>query len=135
MTKKDVEEIKRHFDERWSEVTRHSDERWSAVERRFDERWAAVEGRFDERTAEFKAHVDSKTDETARLFGVVGESLRAEIRQVAEGVTLANERIDGLAVQMDQMGTELRTEIRLVAGAQAELLTRVETLESKPTAR
>jgi SAM-dependent MidA family methyltransferase len=93
-----------------------------------------VEQRFDERAAELKAHVDTKTNETTRLFGVVGEGLRAEIRQVAEGVTLANERIDALAVQMAQMGTELRTEIRLVADTQAELRTRVEALESKPRA-
>jgi hypothetical protein len=64
--------------------------------------------------AEVKAHVDEKTAETTRLVGVAADGLRSEIRLVAEGVTLANQWIDGLAVQMDRMGRELRSEIRLV---------------------
>jgi hypothetical protein len=79
------------------------------------------------------ASADGKVAETERLFGVAAEGLRTEIRQVAEGVTLANQRIDGLAVQMDRTGRELRSEVRLVAAGQVDLRTRVERLESKPT--
>ena len=66
-------------------------------------------------------------------FGLVVEGLRSDIQQVAEGVVLANQRIDALSVKMDRMGRELRSEIRLVAGGQADLRTRVERLESKST--
>jgi hypothetical protein len=107
VTKREVQEIKGHFDESTGAVRAHFDN--------------------------LKTHFDQKTADMARLFGVVAEGLRTEIRQVAEGVTLTNQRIDGLAVQMDQMGKELRSEIRLVAGSQADLRMRVERLESKPT--
>ena len=80
-----------------------------------------------------KAHFDAKAAETTQHFGLVVEGLRSDIQQVAEGVVLANQRIDGLSVKLDRMGRELRSEIRLVAGGQADLRTRVERLESKPT--
>ena len=37
-----------------------------------------------------------EADDVKRLFGVVAEDLRSDIRQVAEGVGLLNERFDGL---------------------------------------
>ena len=129
VTKKDVAEIKEHFDKRTTQV----EARFGELKSHFDKRTAELRAHFDASTAETKRHADVKVAQTERLFGVVAEGLRSEIRQVAEGVTLANERIDGLAGRMDQMGRELRSEIRLVAGSQADLRTRVERLESKPT--
>jgi hypothetical protein len=69
----------------------------------------------------------------SRHFDVTSEGLRFDLQLVAEGVTLAHQRIDGLSVKVDRMGQELRSEIRLVASGQADLRTRVEHLESKST--
>jgi hypothetical protein len=69
-------------------------------------------------------------DDIKRLFGVVAEDLRSDIRQVAEGVGLLNERFDRLDAKVDRMGRELTAEIRQVAGAQADLRERVTRLES-----
>lgn len=69
-------------------------------------------------------------DDVKRLFGVVAEDLRSDIRQVAEGVGLLNERFGGLDAKVDRMGRELTAEIRQVAGAQADLRERVTRLES-----
>jgi len=42
-----------------------------------------------------------EADDVKRLFGVVAEDLRSDIRQVAEGVGLLNERFDGLEGRFD----------------------------------
>ncbi len=42
-----------------------------------------------------------ETEEIKHLFGVVAEDLRSDIRQVAEGVGLLNERFDGLEGRFD----------------------------------
>lgn len=77
------------------------------------------------------------TVEIKRVFGVVAEDLRSDIRQVAEGVGLLNERFDGLEgrfdgleQKVDRMGRELTSEIRQVGAAQGDLRARVERLES-----
>jgi predicted nuclease with TOPRIM domain len=44
-----------------------------------------------------------EADEVKRLFGVVAEDLRSEIRQVAEGVGLLNERFDGHEGRFDRL--------------------------------
>ncbi len=44
-----------------------------------------------------------EADEVKRLFGVVAEDLRSDIRQVAEGVGLLNERFDGLEGRFDRL--------------------------------
>jgi hypothetical protein len=71
-----------------------------------------------------------EADDIKRLFGVLAEDLRSDIRQVAEGVGLLNERFDGLDAKVDRIGRELTAEIRQVAGAQADLRERVTRLES-----
>jgi uncharacterized membrane-anchored protein YhcB (DUF1043 family) len=83
--KGEVEEVKAHFDQRTAEVKSH-----------FDRRTVEVKAHFDERTTDVKAHVDERAVETTRHFGVVAEGLRSEIRQVAEGVMLANQRRSSL---------------------------------------
>jgi hypothetical protein len=77
------------------------------------------------------------TEEIKRLFGVVAEDLRSDIRQVAEGVGLLNERFDGLEgrfdgleQKVDRMGRELTAEIRQVGTAQGDLRVKVERIES-----
>ena len=48
--------------------------------------------------AETRTYIDGRIGasaaETRRYFGVVGESLRSDIRAVAEGVALLNQRMD-----------------------------------------
>ena len=113
-----MDEVKEHFDKRIAEVKGD---------------FARLEERFDTSTAEMKADFHQEAADTSRHFDVVAEGLRTDIQLVAEGVTLAHQRIDGLKDEVHQMGRELRSEIRLVAGSQAELRTRVDRLESKPT--
>ena len=79
-----------------------------------------------------------EADDVKRLFGVVAEDLRSDMRQVAEGVGLLNERFDGLEgrfdrldARVDQMGRELTAEIREVASTQGDLRERVARLESE----
>ena len=86
-----------------------------------------------------------EADDVKRLFGVVAEDLRSDIRQVAEGVGLLNERFDGLEgrfdrlegrfdrldAKVDQMGRELTAEIREGASTQGDLRERVARLESE----
>ena len=86
-----------------------------------------------------------EADDVKRLFGVVAEDLRSDMRQVAEGVGLLNERFDGLErrfdglegrfdgleAKVDQMGRELTAEIREVASTQGDLRERVARLESE----
>ncbi len=42
-----------------------------------------------------------ETEQIKRLFGIVAEDLRSDVRQVAEGVALLNERFDGLEGRFD----------------------------------
>jgi hypothetical protein len=63
----------------------------------------------------------------------MSQGLFADLRQIRHGVDLANNKLEALAVQMDQMSRELQSEIRMVASSYADLRTRVERLESKAT--
>lgn len=73
--------------------------RTSAAETR-----AYVDERVQASGAEMRAYVDDRLQtssaETRRYFDVVGESLRSDIRGVAEGVALLSQRVDrGFAEQ------------------------------------
>jgi hypothetical protein len=64
---------------------------------------------------EIKQHIDERFsllraefDSVRREAGVAAEGLRSEIRQVAEGVALANERIDDVDLRVDRLATETR---------------------------
>jgi hypothetical protein len=52
--------------------------------------------------AETRAYVDERMGETRRHFDVVGESLRAEIRSLAELMAMAIERTDRRADERDR---------------------------------
>jgi len=68
-----------------------------------------LRGEIQTSAAETRAHVDDRlqttTVEMRRHFEVVGESLRSDIRAVAEGVVLLSQRMDrGFAEQAGQVG-------------------------------
>jgi hypothetical protein len=74
--------------------------------------------------------------ETRRHVGVVAEDLRSEIRLVADGVALANERVnqldlrvDGLTGEMQRGFAGVRAEIRGLHETDDELRRRIEARE------
>src|SRR5713101_1664005 len=77
-----------------------------------------LRGEIQTSAAETRAHVDDRlqttTVEMRRHFEVVGESLRSDIRAVAEGVVLLSQRMDrGFAEQAGQVGGLDRGVLRL----------------------
>ena len=96
---------------------------------------------FDEKAAEMGRHFDEKAAESQRHFDAVAESLKSEIRVIAEGHGVLVEKIDGLGTRMDRLETqvenfaiETRTNFEEVRAAvkfsYAELDRRVSHLES-----
>lgn len=65
-------------------------------------------------------------DEIKRHFNVVAESLRSEIRTVAEGLVATNEKIDRLESRITEELGEIKAMIRLSFG---ELDRRIQSLE------
>jgi len=65
-------------------------------------------------------------EEIKRHFNVVAESLRSEIRTVAEGLVGTNERLDRIESRMEEEFNEVKAMIRLSFG---ELDRRIRTLE------
>jgi hypothetical protein len=79
---------------------------------------ADLRGEIQAAAAETRAYVDDRlqttTVEMRRHFEVVGESLRSDIRAVAEGVVLLGQRVDrGFAEQAGQVGGLDRRVLRL----------------------
>jgi len=121
VTNKEVEEIKQHFDQRFSVLVARIDAQGARIE----EQGARIES-------------------ARREAGIAAEGLRAEIRQVTDGVALANERIDAVDLRVDRLATEMRrrfadvrSEIRRLheaddrlADADEDLRRRVDRLES-----
>jgi hypothetical protein len=56
------------------------------------------------------------TEEITRHFNVVAESLRSEIRTVAEGFVSTNERLDRIETRISEQFVELEAMIRLSFG-------------------
>lgn len=65
--------------------------------------------------------------ETRRQFEIVAESLRGEIRLVAEGVALANESIESVGRRMDSEFGEVKAAMKF---SFAELDRRIVSLET-----
>jgi hypothetical protein len=61
-------------------------------------------------------------EEITRHFNVVAESLRSEIRTVAEGFVSTNERLDRMETRMSERFGELEAMIRL-SGVRSPLAT------------
>jgi urocanate hydratase len=67
---------------------------------------------------EVRQELGAEIAETRRHLGVVAENLRSEIRMVADGVALANERINQVDLRVDGLTGEMR---RGFAGVRAEI--------------
>jgi len=69
-------------------------------------------------------------EEIKRHFNVVAEDLRSEIRTVAEGFIVTNERLDRMESRMAEEFSEVKAMIRLSFG---ELDRRIRSLETDVT--
>ena len=107
MTRKEVEEIKGHFDGVAAglrqELTQHV---------------AEQVGGLREEMGGLRDELRAETAEVRRHAGALADDLRSEIRMVADGVALANERIDHLDLRVDSLTGEVR---RGFAGVRAEI--------------
>jgi hypothetical protein len=101
------------------------DQRFDAVDRRFegvdqrlvavDRTFEAVDHRLDKADQRFDA-VDQRFDELKRHFDVVGESLRGDIRLVAEGLVGADERSAREFARVREEIGEVKTLLRVSYG-------------------
>jgi len=92
VTRNEVEEIKRHIEQ--------------------------VAGTLRQGLGAEITEVRGEIAETRRHVGVVADDLRSEIRMVADGVALANERINQVDLRVDGLTGEMR---RGFAGVRAEI--------------
>jgi archaellum component FlaC len=115
-------------DQRFDGVDRRFDavdQRFDAVDRRFegvdqrrdavDRTFEAVDHRLDKADQRFDA-VDQRFDELKRHFDVVGESLRGDIRLVAEGLVGADERSAREFARVREEIGEVKTLLRVSYG-------------------
>ena len=82
-----VIELKREMDTRFAEV----EARFTGVDARFDKLEARLVSEVAAIRAEVRALVTEEGATTRRYFDVVAESLRSDIRLIAEGQTKTNE--------------------------------------------
>ena len=128
MTSPEVEQIKRHVDEAMQglrgEIAQVRGEMTSGLTEVRGEMTAgfalvrAEISDFRRNAAEVADHLMQEIVETRKNAGAEAEQLRSEIRAVAEGVALANERINDVDLRVDTLTGEVR---RGFAGVRAEL--------------
>lgn len=82
---------------------------------------------FDAKAAETLRHFDEKSEETCRHMEVLADSLRSDIRLVAEGVVAASERMDRFQEEMRREFSEVKAMVKF---SYAELDRRVSHLEA-----
>ena len=127
-----VDEKLAGLDTRFDRVDQHLaqvDQNLEKVDQRLeklDQRFEGVDQRFERIDARFD-QVDRQIDDLHRHFDVVAENLVGQIQQVAEGVVLANERLDRFEQRTTAEFGEVKSMIRL---SYAELERRLGTLES-----
>ena len=100
MTRKEVEEIKGHFDGVAAGLRQE------------------LKQHVAEQVGGLREEMRAETAEVRRHAGALADDLRSEIRMVADGVALANERIDHLDLRVDSLTGEVR---RGFAGVRAEI--------------
>ena len=123
MTRKEVEEIKGHFDGVAAGLRAEMGELRDGLR-------AEIAG--------VRQDLGAEIAETKRHVGVVADDLRSDIRMVADGVALANERINELDLRVDGLTGEMRrgfagvrAEIRRLHEADDELRGRIEAQERR----
>ena len=78
--------------------------------------------------------IKEDNEQTRRHFDVVAESLKSEIRVIAEGHGVLVEKIDGLGTRMDHLETKvdrLETKVDALDARMDSLETKVDHLETK----
>jgi len=129
VTRKEVEEIKGHFDGVATglrqELKQHVAEQVGGLRAEMgglrDGLRAEMGGLRDglrEEMGGLRNELRAETAEGRRHAGALADDLRSEIRMVADGVALANERIDHLDLRVDNLTGEVR---RGFAGVRAEI--------------
>jgi len=107
VTRNEVEEIKGHFDEvaagLRTELKQHVGEQVGGLR---------------EEMGGLRNELRGEIAEVRRHAGALADDLRSEIRMVADGVALANERVNQLDLRMDGLTGEMR---RGFAGVRAEI--------------
>jgi hypothetical protein len=153
VTRKEVEEIKEHFDAATAglrtELVDHIGEQVgglrtelraeiAGMRRDLGADIAGVRQDLGTDIAAVRQDLGGGIDEIRRHVGVVAEDLRSEIRMVADGVALANERInqvdlrvDGLTGEMRRGFAGLRAEMRGLHETDDELRRRIEAQERR----
>jgi hypothetical protein len=74
--------------------------------------FGGLRGEFESFRAETRGNFD-RVDEEIRKAGVLIEGVRHEVQVVAEGVTVANERLDALRTEVGQEFKDVRSLIHL----------------------
>lgn len=121
MDNETADDIKRHFDAVAKAL--RSDIR--AVDEKVDRGFAAADRQFEAADRRFEA-VDRRFDELRRHFDVVGDSLRGDIRLVAEGVTGLDEKFTREFVRVREEIGEVKSLVQVSYG---NLDRRVQALE------
>jgi DNA repair ATPase RecN len=117
VTSQEVEQIKRHVDEAVQGLRGEMAQvRGEMVAELGQVRGEISDFRRD--AAEVADHLMREIVETRKNAGAEAEELRSQIRAVAEGVALANERLNDVDLRVDTLTGEVR---RGFAGVRAEL--------------
>ena len=141
VTRKQVEEIKGHFDGVANELRAEM----SGLRDGLRAEMGGLRDELRAETAEVRRHAGgladelrAETAEVRRHAGALADDLRSEIRMVADGVALANERVNQLDLRMDSLTGEVRrgfagvrAEIHGLHEADDELLRRIEAQEQR----
>jgi hypothetical protein len=114
VTRKEVEEIKGHFDG----VAGGLREELGGLRDELRADMGELRSGLREEMGGLRDELRAETAEVRRHAGALADDLRAEIRMVADGVALANERIDHLDLRVDSLTGEVR---RGFAGVRAEI--------------
>ena len=86
----------------------------------------SLEAKQEDLRLSLQSEIRQSAQESRREFGVLAESLRSEIQQVAEGVIMNGERIDRFQAESAREFAEVRSMFRF---SHAELERRLHTLE------
>ena len=114
MTRKEVDEIKGHFDEVAEGLRAELKQHVDGLRAEMDGLGNGLRAEMDGLRGELRA----ETAEVRRHAGALADDLRSEIRMVADGVALAHERVNQLDLRVDALTGEVR---RGFAGVRAEI--------------
>jgi chromosome segregation ATPase len=114
-----LDERFRGIDERFQGI----DQRFQGIDERFHETSQQIHGLREEMSQRF-----NKMDEQLRLTDVKVEGLRDDIKQVAEGVVMANEKLDASKPEVAREFSDTRA---LIQSGYRDLDKRVKVLERR----